>query len=184
MKTKICKRCQKEKRIWARGMCRQCDMVANPVKYALERKKVAKAVGKIKTKKESITQLKSKLDKVFSLYIRLRDADENGMVACFTSGKIGHYTKQQAGHYISRRHMATRWNEQNVQVQSVSENIFNQGNAPMFAIKLDEKYGNGTAKKLVQMSQNAFKMGRFEYEYLIKDYTEKVNELKKKLNIE
>lgn len=34
--------------------------------------------------------LKAKLDKIFSEYIRLRDADNNGMVRCISCMKIDH----------------------------------------------------------------------------------------------
>ena len=39
---KICKRCEKEKQIWARGLCKSCDIATNPQKYMIERKKVEK----------------------------------------------------------------------------------------------------------------------------------------------
>lgn len=174
---KICKRCEKEKRIWARGMCKSCDIVTNPSKYMIERKKAEK-----KKKAESVTILKKKLDAVFSLYIRLRNADENGTVECFTSGQLMHYKKAHAGHYISRRHLSTRWDETNVQVQSVKENIFNQGNAPVFAIRLDEVYGQGTAKSLVEKSLINFKESKDWYSSQIEHYTKIVNTLKSQIN--
>ena len=79
--------------------------------------------------KKTISKLKKELDKWFSLYIRLRDSNEYGIVQCFTCGKIGHYKKggMQCGHFQSRRHHATRWNEQNCQVQCVKCNMFEQG---------------------------------------------------------
>jgi Fe-S cluster biogenesis protein NfuA len=55
---KVCKRCEKEKRIWSRGLCKSCDIVTNPQKYMIERKKVEKK------KTESVTQLKKKLEKI------------------------------------------------------------------------------------------------------------------------
>ena len=78
-------------------------------------------------KKKTTAQLKKELDKWFSQYIRLRRADANGLVECFTCGKIDHWKKQQAGHFQSRRHLTTRWNELNVQVQCVRCNMLNQG---------------------------------------------------------
>jgi hypothetical protein len=41
-----------------------------------------------KVKKEKITPLKTKLDDIFSLYIRLREATDEGLVQCFTCGKV------------------------------------------------------------------------------------------------
>lgn len=126
-----------------------------------------------KAKKESLSGLIKELDKVFSIFIRTRFSDSNGTVKCFTSGKFMGWKESQAGHFVSRRHYSTRWDEKNVQVQSVAENVFNQGNAPVFAIRLDEKYGKGTAELLMQKSRNHWKPTRFELEYLINEYKEK-----------
>lgn len=73
------------------------DMVAVPRKSSVSLKK----------------QLTSKLDKIFSLYIRLRDTDENGYFKCPTCGKIKAFKQADCSHYWSRRHTSTRWNEDN-----------------------------------------------------------------------
>lgn len=127
--------------------------------------------------KGNVTKLKVDLDRVFSIYIRRRFADKNGMVKCFTSGKILHWGMAQCGHFISRRHFATRWDEINCQVQSVAENMFNQGNAPGFAKRLDEKYGAGTVDKLLQKKNNKFKLEAFILEALITEYKNKIKNL-------
>ena len=49
--------------------------------------------------KKSISKLKKELDKYFSLYIRLRSATNEGIVQCFTCGKIGHYKKGGMQHH-------------------------------------------------------------------------------------
>lgn len=69
---------------------------------------------KRKVKGEETEQdLVKKLDKVFSLYIRLRDVMPNGMFRCISCGKIKPYAQEDCGHYISRIHMATRFDEDN-----------------------------------------------------------------------
>jgi hypothetical protein len=51
-----------------------------------------------------------KLDKVFSMFIRTRLAKEE-QVQCVTCGTVRkHYKEVDAGHFVSRRHYATRWN--------------------------------------------------------------------------
>ena len=175
-KKKTCKRCQQEKRIWARGLCQSCDIIENPAKYKIEKKATTK-----KRKTETFAQIEKKQDKVFSEYVRLRDADEFGMVECFTSGKVYHWTKLHCGHFMSRRHKSTRWHELNCMPQSVSENLYNQGNNFQFALNLDKKFGVGTAEMLLNLSKESVKHSR-EYLYaMIEDYTDKVNKLKEKL---
>jgi hypothetical protein len=134
--------------------------------------------------KKTVSKLKKELDKWFSLYIRLRDANEYGMVQCFTSGRVYHYKKIHAGHFMSRRHLATRWCETNVQPQSAADNLFGQGEQFKFGINLDGKYGEGTAEELQYKSQTTLKISRVEYEEKISYYKSLVDKLKKEKGIE
>lgn len=140
--------------------------------------KAEKVLKQLKTPKESIAKLKAKLDKVFSLYIRQRFADKDGMVTCFTSGKRHHWKNVHCGHFISRRHLGTRWDEINCQVQSVAENLYNQGNAPEFARKIEEKYGKKALELLHVKKNNKVKIGVFEYQILINEYILKNEKLR------
>ena len=128
-------------------------------------------------KEKTLAKLKKDLDTVFSRYIRLRKADNNGMVECFTSGVVKHWKEHHCGHFQSRRHTATRWNELNCQVQSVSENIFNQGNQYQFGLNLDKEYGAGTAEGLLILAQQTVKYSRADLVELIAHYKEKVIKL-------
>tara|TARA_R100001015_G_C4552601_1_gene114121 strand:+ start:227 stop:631 length:405 start_codon:yes stop_codon:yes gene_type:complete len=133
---------------------------------------------------KTISKLKKELDKWFSLYIRLRDSNEYGMVQCFTSGRVYHYKQIQAGHFMSRRHLSTRWNEQNVQPQSAADNLFGQGEQWKFGLALDSKYGIGTSRELQELSRQTVKKTRYEYEEDIRYYKAIVNNLKKEKGIE
>ena len=61
-------------------------------------------------------KLIQQLDKEFSIFIRRRYAI-NDIATCVTCGKKDHWKKLQAGHFMSRKHLSTRWDEDNVQVQ-------------------------------------------------------------------
>ena len=127
---------------------------------------------------KTISKLKKDLDKVFSLYIRLRHASKDGIVKCFTCDKTAHYKKMHAGHFMSRKHHATRWNEDNVQVQCVKCNLFGQGEQYAFGKLLDIRIAEGKAEELQELSKTTVKYMRFEYEDMIKFYKEKVNAIK------
>lgn len=127
---------------------------------------------------KTISKLKKDLDKVFSLYIRLRHASKDGIVKCFTCDKTAHYKKMHAGHFMSRKHHATRWNEDNVQVQCVKCNLFGQGEQYAFGKLLDIRIAEGKAEELQELSRTTVKYMRFEYEDMIKFYKEKVNAIK------
>ena len=133
---------------------------------------------------KTISKLKKELDKWFSLYIRLREANEYGMVQCFTSGRVYHYKKIHAGHFMSRRHLSTRWCETNVQPQSAADNLFGQGEQFKFGLNLDGKYGEGTAEELQYKSRTTLKISRVEYEEKISYYKSLVDKLKKERGIE
>lgn len=133
---------------------------------------------------KSISKLKKELDKWFSLYIRLRDANDYGMVQCFTSGRVYHYKKMHAGHFMSRRYLATRFNEWNVQPQSPADNLFGQGEQWKFGIALNAKYGEGTSRELEELSRTTIKLSRIDYEEQIRYYKAIVQNLKKEKGIE
>jgi len=133
---------------------------------------------------KTISKLKKELDKWFSLYIRLRDASDEGLVQCFTSGRVYHYKEIHAGHFISRRCLATRWCEVNVQPQSAKDNLFGQGEQYKFGLRLDYKYGEGTAEELELKSRQTIKLSRVDYEDKISYYKDAVKNLKIEKGIE
>lgn len=65
------------------------------------------------TKEKRKPDLVKKLDKVFSQYIRLRDVMPSGFFKCISCGKIKPFADADCGHYHSRTHMATRFEEDN-----------------------------------------------------------------------
>ena len=132
---------------------------------------------------KSVSKLKKELDKWFSLYIRIRYS-VNGLCQCFTCGKVGHYKKLQCGHFQSRRHHATRWNEENCQVQCVKCNMFEQGEQWQFGIKLNSQFGLGTSQNLEYLARTTVKKTRIEYEEDITYYKAIVKNLKKEKGIE
>jgi hypothetical protein len=133
---------------------------------------------------KTISKLKKELDKWFSLYIRLRDATDEGLVQCFTSGRVYHYKNIHAGHFMSRKHLSTRWCDTNVQPQSVADNLFGQGEQYKFSVALDSKYGEGTAEELELLARTIMKVSRIDYEEKISYYKEAVDKLKKDKGIE
>jgi hypothetical protein len=89
-------------------------------------------------KKVSRKSLVEKLDKVFSIYIRRRYAI-NDIAKCVTCGKEDHWSKLQNGHFMSRKHLSTRWNEDNCQVQCAGCNVFRYGEQYKFSLYLGDK---------------------------------------------
>ena len=83
--------------------------------YSKYKKKKKKADDAPKAKRKP--DLVKKLDKVFSQYIRLRDVMPSGVFRCISCGKIKPIAEGDCGHYHSRTHMATRFEEDNCHVE-------------------------------------------------------------------
>jgi hypothetical protein len=134
---------------------------------------------------KSISKLKKELDKWFSLYIRLRDADSLGFVQCFTCQRFKHYKSgMQNGHFQSRSFMSTRFDEENCQPQCVGCNMFKSGEQYKFSVNLDNKYGEGKAKELEFKARQIQKFTRVDYEESISYYKSLVEKLKEEKGIE
>ena len=130
----------------------------------------------------SLSTVKDKLDKVFSQFIRLRDSDENGFGECCTCSKRIHWKEAHCGHFISRRHLGTRWSERNTALQCAYCNLFCQGQQYFFSVSIDKRYGKGTVEQLIKASKETIKFTQGEFEELIDLYKKKVKELENKKN--
>lgn len=119
-----------------------------------------------------------KLWKAFSEYIRLRDADENGMCSCFTCGLIRHYKQMDCGHGIGRQHWGTRYNEKNNHAQCKRCNGFEGGKREIYKQRVNEKYGPGTWDLLELASRKAKKWSQFEIDQMEKYYKEKIKKVR------
>jgi len=127
-------------------------------------------------KKLTRSKLVKKLDTIFSQYIRQKNSID-GIATCFTCGKKDHWKKLQNGHFQSRRHYSTRWDEINCQVQCAGCNVFKYGEQYVFGNKLDQKFGSGTAARLHIKAKQIIKLADFEIEDMIKRYKDFVDKM-------
>lgn len=114
----------------------------------------------------------------FSLYIRLRDSDENGNCKCFTCGLVRNYKQMDCGHGIGRQHQATKYNEQNNHAQCKKCNGFEGGKREIYKVKMDLLYGSGTWDKMEVMARATCKRGKFEIDIMTEHYRKEVKRLK------
>ena len=134
---------------------------------------------------KSLSKLKKDLDTIFSIFIRLRYADDDGLVICFTCQKKAHYKNgMQNGHFMSRKHLNTRFHEENCQVQCAGCNIFRYGEQYKFSVNLDNEYGKGKSNELEILSKQNEKFSRVDYDIKISYYKSLVDKIKKDKGIE
>lgn len=117
------------------------------------------------SRKVSRKGLIKKLDTIFSQYIRRRYA-KNNIAKCVTCGKEDHWKNLQAGHFMSRKHYATRWDPQNVEVQCAGCNVFRYGEQYKFGLYL----GQELAEELHMKSRLVAKFTNGELQDLIDEY--------------
>jgi hypothetical protein len=122
-------------------------------------------------------KLIARLDKVFSQWVRSKDADHRGFVQCFTCGVWKQWKTVDAGHFQSRAKFSTRWDEMNVKPQCKSCNGFRSGEQYLFARHLDRVHGEGTAMELEQLSNTTKKYSSEELEALIDVYNRRLRKL-------
>lgn len=172
-KKKRCITCYEMTFIFSKGRCKSCATIED----------TQKRIDNFDDddERESFTNLIQDLDAVFSVYIRLKYADANGMVECFTSSKKYNWKKIQCGHFISRNNLGTRWLEANCRPQSEHDNCMLSGNLAIFEKKLEEER-KGSVEYLRELSRQIAKPTISELKSLIIEYRSKMNQVKKKIN--
>ena len=129
-------------------------------------------------KKKPFSKMVASLDRIFSKYIRLRDSDRNGICRCITCNRPFHWKDGDAGHFLTREKMATRWNEQNVHAQCIQCNRFKAGNQHEHGQRIDRLYGKGTAERLKAIGgARGTKVHYYWIEEEIKKYKQKVKKI-------
>lgn len=114
---------------------------------------------------------KAELDRVFSLYIRLRDANDGGMTRCISCGKIYPFGQMQNGHYFVRQHTATRWDERNCNAECIFCNCHDANHLVGYRKHLIQKIGQKEFDDLELKHRGECKLpDEEEYKELIRGY--------------
>jgi 5-methylcytosine-specific restriction endonuclease McrA len=123
-------------------------------------------------------KLVHKLDDLFSEYVRLRDADENGIVTCITCGDKHHWTEVDCGHLVPRGNMATRWKLENANGQCRLCNSTHDGKYDDHAAAVDRIHGDGTAQGLEQLGHWERHFAEHELQGMIEELRKEIKALK------
>ena len=131
-------------------------------------------------KQKELKKLIEKADDAFQMMIRYRDNFK-----CITCGRqfpFGERTLLHAGHFISRVHKSTRWDEQNVHAQCAKCNLM-QSRGSIYTIHSYEKalkslYGEEIVEELIQRSRQVHKPSVIELEQIIQDSKEFIEQKK------
>ena len=127
-----------------------------------------------KRKRRSEPNYVMDMDKVFQYYIRLRDVMPGGYGYCISCGKVKPFNHLQAGHFFSRKHMSTRWNEDNVNGECEWDNCWNGEHLLTYKENLIKKIGMQRFQMLEVESRQTRKWSNFEIKAMIKHYSQKI----------
>lgn len=146
--------------------------------YYIKRKKKEPTERKAK-KSPTLSTLVDKLDTVFSKYIRLRDAMPSGTFRCISCGRIKPIEQADCGHFHSRRHMSTRFDEDNCHAECRACNRFSADHIIGYRENLIKKIGQQRFLILEVKAHDTKKWSHFELEQLIKYYRARIEMLQK-----
>jgi len=130
-------------------------------------------------KRPSLKSLKAKTWKLFSEWVRRKDADAGGTEYCYTCRRPFFWKSLQAGHAIGGRHNAVLFDEEIVRPQCVECNVFKRGNYPVFTARLIRENSLEWFEAKLAGARVVKKLGRAEYEELIDKYKKKLQLLDK-----
>jgi len=130
-----------------------------------------------KPKKVSISKLKKRAWDMFSLYVRTKYAGPDGVVICYTCGKVGTIKTTQAGHGIAGRNNAILFEEDVVRPQCVGCNFFGGGKYGIFMDKLIKEYGAEKFSQLVMISTMTVQRKAKDYIEIYEKYKKLLVEL-------
>jgi hypothetical protein len=131
-----------------------------------------------------------KLDRIFSHYIKLKESLlSTGMITecvCITCGRRKPISQIDAGHYMSRRFWATRWDERNVHAQCHGCNRLGRrgraGDHNIYKLRLIQLYDEQTVQEIQIAAQ------RLTYQFRdsqliesIKHYQREIEKIRGKL---
>jgi hypothetical protein len=125
---------------------------------------------------ESLQGLVEDLDAIFSRYIRLKYADEKGIVPCYTCGAKLPIAAIQNGHFVHRADMATRFMDANCRPQCPSCNYAHNEDDTAFRDRL-ERETPGLPAWLHEQARMVYKPTRDELRGLMGEYRFKIKAL-------
>lgn len=151
---------------------------------AIKLKSAARLEEREIEQREGMSDVIDDLDAVFSQYVRLKAANENGYCSCYGCSVVYYWTEMQCCHYTPRAHMNTRFLEENAFCGCASCNKNDGGKLssrnPYFGA-LIEKDRPGGVEFLEEQAAARYDYSISELKGLISHYSKKVKELKKKL---
>ncbi len=123
---------------------------------------------------KSYSTLKKKADRLFSILRRLEESDGRGMARCCSCGVQKPWKDLQNGHFVSRVHLAARFEPSNSHPQCSACNVLRRGNPAEYAKFLIDRYGPEIINRLVSLKRQTIKFSRTDLQAMTEDYEKRI----------
>lgn len=128
-------------------------------------------------KNPTLRILKKKAWKVFSEWVRRRDADEGGTTYCVTCRTPLYWKEAHAGHFVPGRTNAVLFHPDITNPQCPVCNIWKGGNYQAYTLYMLDKYGREKVEEFLSLRRQVVKLTRADLEEIIAHYKAKIAEL-------
>lgn len=160
----------------------------NGIKKSTNNKPRKRNLKRKQIRREGSTALSREIkacDVAFSQMIRISNADEKGMVKCYTCSYRGFYKQDsiECGHFRGRTNMSTRWMRLNVACQCTRCNQLKSGNLAVYEKNLIRDHGPEIIPYLDRESKRITKLTVERVRTLKEHFELEVIKLKQKLNL-
>ena len=138
-----------------------------------------------KTKSKGVAAEKKHTWRVFSEYIRRRDAfefsgDADGMAKCCTCKNVSHWKDLQAGHGLAGRNNGILFEEKCCKAQCRSCNVYGGGKPDEYHDLLIDEIGAEGFQELVKQKHTTKRYTAIELKEMRDEYQAKINDLLEK----
>lgn len=171
LKKKICVRCGNECYWFSKKRCKQCATIEDSLARMEEE-------SNEEIEREGLSDLIKVADDWFSKWIRLSNANKDGLVTCYTCDTILRWQDAQCGHYVKRGNLFLRFDPRNCRVQDKACNEYKDGNYAEYTKRLESEHP-GITTILMEEAALVYKPHRHEIQAIITEYTNKVKQLLK-----
>lgn len=124
--------------------------------------------------------MRAKCLKAIQLLARISAANDFGIAECVSCGRKQHYKEMDGGHFIPKGG-SSFWalRIENIHPQCKGCNAFGMKNgvaAQSYTIWMQDYYGADFVKDMLATKNNLIKIYANEYEEMLKDYNDQINE--------
>lgn len=136
-------------------------------------------------KSKGLKQANATLNKWFSIYVRIRDSDENGIVKCFTCDHSGPWNDGfDAGHFVDADKLPTRWDEFNVHAQCKKCNLSANGQQYRHGQAIEWFHGKDVAEELLKKAEEDVTITKKERMRMAREYKRLAEQMAQQKGIE